>query len=220
MRSRDGAADDVACGPDVDFAIADPADRVSADCERVDRGVGNRPRLGREVVALPRGAVKLGLPGVVRTVPLVDKVNLPVNTRIDASEKSVQITSTPGGRGRNYVGTFSRGAFKINQGRRRNSVTQSTLTGGNFAVCGAVRTAQSSPRRTVRRLFASARGRFRTKGRYSSATVRGTKFEVIDRCDGTLTRVTSGRVTVRDQVRRRTVVVRRGKSYLARAPAR
>jgi hypothetical protein len=39
-----------------------------------------------------------------------------------------------------------------------------------------------------------------------------------DRCDGTLTRVTRGRVAVRDFRRKRTVVVRAGKSYLARAP--
>jgi len=30
-------------------------------------------------------------------------------------------------------------------------------------------------------------GRFRTRGRYSSATVRGTDWTVTDRCDGTLT---------------------------------
>jgi hypothetical protein len=38
-----------------------------------------------------------------------------------------------------------------------------------------------------------------------------------DRCDGTLTRVTSGAVAVRERVRRKTVIVRAGPSYLARA---
>jgi hypothetical protein len=37
-----------------------------------------------------------------------------------------------------------------------------------------------------------------------------------DRCDGTLTAVKRGRVAVRDFRRKRTVVVRAGKSYLAR----
>jgi hypothetical protein len=37
------------------------------------------------------------------------------------------------------------------------------------------------------------------------------------RCDGTLVRVTDGVVEVRDLVRGRTVQVRAGKSYLARA---
>jgi hypothetical protein len=37
------------------------------------------------------------------------------------------------------------------------------------------------------------------------------------RCDGTLTKVTSGRVAVRDFKRKKTVTVKAGKSYLARA---
>lgn len=39
-----------------------------------------------------------------------------------------------------------------------------------------------------------------------------------DRCDGTLTKVTRGRVAVRDFRRKKTVLLRAGKSYLARAP--
>jgi len=38
-----------------------------------------------------------------------------------------------------------------------------------------------------------------------------------ERCDGTLTRVTRGVVSVRDERARRTVIVRAGSSYLARA---
>jgi hypothetical protein len=62
-----------------------------------------------------------------------------------------------------------------------------------------------------------ARGRFRTRGRYSAATVRGTTWTVADRCDGTLTSVTSGVVVVRDLRKRRNVIVRAHRSYLARA---
>jgi hypothetical protein len=47
--------------------------------------------------------------------------------------------------------------------------------------------------------------------------VRGTIWEVIDRCDGTLTKVRRGKVAVRDFRLRRTVLVRAGKSYLAGA---
>jgi hypothetical protein len=38
-----------------------------------------------------------------------------------------------------------------------------------------------------------------------------------DRCDGTLTRVTQGSVTIRDLVRKRNVVLSAPKSYVARA---
>ena len=46
--------------------------------------------------------------------------------------------------------------------------------------------------------------------------MRGTRWLTVDRCDGTLTRVTSGAVSVRD-FRRFAVLVRAGHSYLARA---
>ena len=48
------------------------------------------------------------------------------------------------------------------------------------------------------------------------ATVRGTRWLTLDRCDGTLTRVTEGAVAVRDRRRGRTVLVEAGRSYLAR----
>jgi hypothetical protein len=63
-----------------------------------------------------------------------------------------------------------------------------------------------------------AKGKFRTKGRYASATIRGTKWLTDDRCDGTLVRVVKGAVTVRDFVRRKSLVVRARHKYLARAP--
>jgi ferric-dicitrate binding protein FerR (iron transport regulator) len=73
-------------------------------------------------------------------------------------------------------------------------------------------------KRPVRRLWGNGKGRFTTKGRYSSATVRGTKWLVQDRCDGTLTRVLRGIVLVRDFRARKNVSVRAGRSYLAKAP--
>ena len=59
-------------------------------------------------------------------------------------------------------------------------------------------------------------GHFRTKGKYSSATVRGTAWLTIDRCDGTLTVVQRGTVDVFDNRRRKTIVVHAGQTYLAR----
>ena len=73
-------------------------------------------------------------------------------------------------------------------------------------------------RRTIQRMRANASGRFRTSGRYSAATVRGTIWDTVDRCDGTLTKVNRGVVVVRDFRKRRNITLRAGKSYLARAP--
>ena len=68
----------------------------------------------------------------------------------------------------------------------------------------------------MRRLWGSGKGSFRTRGRRSVATVRGTTCIVADRCDGTLTTVRRGLVAVRDLVRDRTVLVGAGRRYLAR----
>ena len=46
--------------------------------------------------------------------------------------------------------------------------------------------------------------------------MRGTKWLVQDSCAGTLTRVVRGTVRVRDNVKRKTITVRAGKSYLAK----
>jgi hypothetical protein len=73
-------------------------------------------------------------------------------------------------------------------------------------------------RRVLQTLHASAGGNFRSRGRYSAATVRGTAWDTIDRCDGTLTRVQRGTVIVNDFARHKTVTVRAGHSYLAKAP--
>jgi uncharacterized repeat protein (TIGR01451 family) len=118
------------------------------------------------------------------------------------------------------------------------SVTEFRLTGGDFSDCGTAQPAkakkakakakkrkrkpaavdQAKPRKPVRRLWGDGTGSFRTRGRYSSATVRGTIWLTEDYCNGTLVRVREGSVTVRDLVKNRTVVVTAGKSYFAEAP--
>jgi hypothetical protein len=66
-------------------------------------------------------------------------------------------------------------------------------------------------------LRSNTRGRFRARGRFSAGTTRGTIWITADRCDGTLTKVRRGKVAVRDFRRKKTVIVRAGKRYLARA---
>ena len=66
-------------------------------------------------------------------------------------------------------------------------------------------------------LHASAKGKFKTSGRYSAATVRGTKWTIADRCDGTLTHDITDSVAVTDFVRHKTIILHAGQSYLAKA---
>ena len=67
-----------------------------------------------------------------------------------------------------------------------------------------------------RHLWADVHGRFRTRGRHSTATVRGTQWLTKDTCSSTTTVVKRGSVVVRDLVKRRNVVVKQGRRYIAR----
>ena len=77
---------------------------------------------------------------------------------------------------------------------------------------------EAASRKVLALLRADAHGSFRTRGRFSATTVRGTEWDTIDRCDGTLTRVHRGVVVVHDFRLGKDVTLRAGASYLARAP--
>jgi ferric-dicitrate binding protein FerR (iron transport regulator) len=80
--------------------------------------------------------------------------------------------------------------------------------------CGGGASAAASTKK--RRLWGDGKGRFRTKGKHSAATVVGTKWMVEDRCNGTLTKVLRGTVSVRDFKKRKTVRVTAGHQYFAK----
>ena len=79
----------------------------------------------------------------------------------------------------------------------------------------SARAAAKKPK--TRKLWGDGKGSFRTKGQYSAATIRGTKWLVQDGCRYTRTTVAGGGVNVRDDVTHKTIVVRKGKSYTARS---
>jgi hypothetical protein len=192
------------------------------------------PELGVNVgAAVVRGTVLVGVPARrgsarasqkgVNFVPLTASRRIPVGSFLDTRRGTVRLLSARNSAGTTQSGTFSSGLFQVLQSRRRSArgLTDLVLKGSSFRRCrraGRSRRAGAAQSRLVRRLRANARGRFRTRGRHSAATVRGTVWDVQDRCNGTLTRVRRGRVAVRDFRRRRTIVLRAGKSYLARAP--
>ncbi|HEU0303849.1 MAG TPA: Calx-beta domain-containing protein [Gaiellaceae bacterium] len=97
------------------------------------------------------------------------------------------------------------------------------LVGGNLkAKCGTASRATAglsaqAKKTPVRRLWGKGKGRFRTRGRYSSGTVRGTNWLTIDYCDGTYTRVVAGVVRVYDLVTKKWIVLKAGESYFAEA---
>ena len=192
------------------------------------------PSLGKAVnVATVKGEVFVRLPGRSSSaraaqkgrgfIPLREARQIPVGSLLDTTAGTVRLVSAAG-RGRKQQGDFNGGFFTALQSRRGRGLTELRMARGRFTRCTSGRrsgreaqTARRSKRR-IRRLRGNARGRFRTRGRYSSATVRGTDWTVTDRCDGTLTKVKRGSVVVRDLRRRKKVILRAGRSRLVRAP--
>ena len=87
--------------------------------------------------------------------------------------------------------------------------------------CKAVLAAQAkappkNSKKVVRAVWGSGKGSFRTTGRFSSATVRGTLWYTADRCDGTYTKVNVGSVTVLDFPRKKVQIVKAPSSVLVR----
>jgi hypothetical protein len=145
-----------------------------------------KPRLARTVVVAPAGGVVKVKQRGGRSFRLRKATAVKMGTRIDTTSGKVKLTSARS-RTRTQSGKFSKGAFVVTQ--QRNGLTDLTLAGGDFSVCTAARKAGKPLRGAAgrqRRLFGSARGRFRTRGRNSSATVRGTEWLTEDRCEGTV----------------------------------
>jgi hypothetical protein len=170
------------------------------------------------VVRPTRGTVKVRRPGAKRYVALDTLDELPLGSSIDVRKGRVRVYAARDRTGRRQSAQFYAGVFRIVQ---RGRVIELQLK-GPVPTCGSAAgkaSAAKKRKKRTRRLWGSGRGRFRTKGHYSAATVRGTTWLVEDRCRSTLTRVKVGVVRVRDFSRRRSVLIRSGKSYVARQPA-
>jgi CSLREA domain-containing protein len=162
-------------------------------------------------VSRARGTVKIKLPGSDEFFELEGGQQVPVGSTFDTVKGRVNLRAAGSQRA-----WFYEGVFKLGQGKGRKPLTTLTLAGR--LQCGGGGKANAAQRgKRKRRLWGDGKGKFRTKGKHSAATVVGTRWLVEDRCNGTLTRVTKGRVRVRDFRARRTVVVRAGKRYFARA---
>jgi streptogramin lyase len=204
-----------------------PAADPAPDTPAVTPATGHAPappRLGHGVVIRPvSGAVRFKAPGASGYSALGGGVNLPVGSLVDTRRGRVSLQSARDTHGRTQTGTFWGGVFQVRQRRHGRGVTDIVLRNGNFSRCGAVAGTSAlareagGKRRVVRRLWGKDRhARFRTHGRDSVATVRGTKWVTTDRCDGTLTKVSEGKVLVRDLHRKRNVLLTAGRAYLAR----
>ena len=157
---------------------------------------------------------------------------IPVGSEIDTTKGQVDLRSAFAPRKASAArvvaavqdGQFRGALFKFLQrpSQRGLTVIDLVTTAKMRRGCALAASVAASPGHLSRRVLQTLRahdgsGAFRTRGRYSSATVRGTTWDTIDRCDGTLTVVHAGTVSVDDFARHKTILVHAGHRYLAKA---
>jgi hypothetical protein len=222
-----GNADDT---PTVyNFEIARQLNELPPPVLGQEVNVGPVPGSGPIFVATPAGgrgartAARASQKGL-DFVPLVEARQIPVGSFLNTKRGTVQLVSATPSANRTQSGKFSQGLFQVLQSRARRArgLTEIRLKGGNFRRCRTGRRGKAGAaqvrRRTIRRTRSNTNGRYRARGKHSAGTSRGTVWITADRCDGTLTTVKRGKVAVRDFRRKKTILVRAGKSYLAKAP--
>jgi len=201
----------------------------TADATPVSGVVFVKPPRGKSIDVGGRvraGAAAGAGPGFVR---LTAATQIPIGSEVNSLHGSLKLVTATGETGKTQNGTFRGSVFKVTQATRGASkglvtlsLVESAFKGApTYATCktkAADASVAAVSSKVLQLLHASAHGKFRTTGRYSAATVRGTIWTVADRCDGTLTHDVTDSVTVTDFVRHKTIVLRAGQRYLAKAP--
>jgi hypothetical protein len=160
-------------------------------------------------------------------VSLAAAGSIPSGAVIDARAGTVVLRSAVDAKGATQTATIRGAIFEIRQSPTGHGMTDLVLKGGRPAGCPS--TAGATARAAMAHGIATKKGgsagglwatdrngRFRSRGRNSVATVRGTRWVTRETCAGTLTRVMQGAVDVFDRRTHRTIRVRAGHSYLAR----
>ena len=160
-----------------------------------------KPRTGKSVVVeRAKGTVFLQKRGSSKRTRLGKARSVPVGSMIDATRGTVELTATKNRSGsKRQRAFFYDGAFRVTQKRAARPITDLTLVGGDFSGCTGAAAKRgvfgvTASRRARRRLWGRGKGRFRTRGRRASATVRGTTWKTEDSCAGTETFNRAGKV--------------------------
>ena len=154
------------------------------------------PALRRAVlIDRVRGRVTFQLSGSERVRRLTGPTAVPMRTIVNAEHGRVRLTVERDKRGNLSRGVFYGGRFQVAQGAGDRPLTHLRLAGEFDMTCDSARASAAQKKPRTRRLWGDG------KGRYAAATVRGTKWQTIDRCDGVKLRVVSGVVEFRDLLR-------------------
>jgi IPT/TIG domain-containing protein len=178
------------------------------------------PVVGRTFNAAPvSGLVYVRVPGAGKPVqPLTDARQLPVGTTLDTRHGVVRLTSATSTAGRTASASFSGATVTFGQSRSGAAVAdlQFVRASTSRKICSTP-AGQAPPETVLAAVHATTTGRFAVRGRAGSATGAAATWTTTDRCDGLLTTVNRGTVTVDDAARGRSVALGRGQTYLANA---
>jgi hypothetical protein len=219
-RDFDGVPDNVDnCADEENASQADlDRDGIGDACERFPPP--RRPRAGvDQTVRLEAGEVRV-LKAGEGFVPFAGAANVPIGSVIDTTKGRLAVTTAAkfGGGAQTQSARLSAGIFQAKQRRAKGKAAVTDLRlrtpAGSSRACAAGRRA---PAKGVRALTGVTKGRYRAVGAAAIATSTNATWTVTDTCNGTRVSVTRGSVSVRDLERGRTVTVRPGRSYLAKA---
>ena len=164
-------------------------------------------------LSLSDGTVLYKVPGAADSVTLEGATQIPIGSQVDTTDGAADVTVARGAT--LDTSEFYSGQFTVLQpGPRSLGVLR--LDGGSFLDCVSSFRALAA-KKPARKLWGKGKGHFRTRGRFSSATVRGTKWLTEDLCDATRITVVEGTVVVHDFVRDVDVSVPAGHTYKAEA---
>jgi streptogramin lyase len=205
----------VAAGPGDDVFVTDlRQSRVLRFSQSAAPPVLAPPVAGRAVdVTVVSGTVRVRLSGTNTFVNLTAAQQIPTGSELDTTRGRIRLTAAAPA-GATQTSDFYQGRFVVTQSRSGTQLTTLRLSAPLTCTRRSASVAASAA--TRRQLWGNGKGSFRTQGKLASASVRGTIWLTQDTCKSTTVRVRRGVVAVFDQVRRKTVLVRAGKSYTAR----
>lgn len=240
-RDSDGVPDPSDNCPEVantDQADVD-SDQVGNACDAFERG-DVPPKPGEtSVVQVVSGEVFVKLP-TRRTLgftglhapfqesgfqPLKGAASIPIGAEVDTRKGTVKVESAANSfassdrRAKQQTAEISAAIFRIRQQRAKAKSASISTDMSMLSPPGAEARCVGAPAKgtVVRRMSMVAKGYYRMLGAASTATARSATFNTTDRCDGTLTEVGRGSVTIAVKGQKKPVRVRAGQAYLVKA---
>jgi hypothetical protein len=156
--------------------------------------------------------VYVRLAGTSTFVELTTPEQIPVGSELDTTAGRVRLTTATGKPKKLQTGDFYQGRFVFTQPKAKVPVTVLVLS----APLGCAKHFAAPDKKKKRRLWGSGKGKYRTKGKNASASVRGTIWLTQDTCTTTLVHVKRGVVDVFDFAKNKHIFVKAGHTYIAR----